>query len=78
MPWGKAASKAVMAYRSVSTTTSSIDDLIGGGVKVIGSPQFTRGAGGIDHAAASLKAAIADVNRLGGPQDVTGFTLTSD
>lgn len=29
-----------------------------------------RGAGGMDHAAASVKAAIAEVNRLGGPRAV--------
>ena len=66
-PWGKLASKLM---KGAAPSMGSVDDLLDNGVKVIGSPQVTRGAGGRNHAAASLKAAIAEVNRLGGPKAV--------
>jgi RHS repeat-associated protein len=71
VPWGKAAGKLFgTATRVTPAPVRTLDELSGRGIAVVGTPQFTRGAGGMDHAMASVKAAIDEVNAIG-PENVS-------
>jgi hypothetical protein len=56
---------AAVGAKVGAAAITSIDDLAVTGIKVTGSPQFTQGAGGLNHAAASAKLAVDEVNRVG-------------
>jgi RHS repeat-associated protein len=60
----------VGAAKAAPAALETIDDLLRAGIKVTGTPQVTRGAGGMSHAMASIKAGVDEVYSLGGAKVV--------